>query len=104
MKWHPMPVAMALAALAPWAGAQTPSHGPRTLPVSDCLQLAAEVDRTDEARRAAVDEGDKAWKAIVPFVVLARKASSKAAVDEADRKLAELKAQSARQGCSVNPS
>lgn len=101
MKWHSMPAALAVAALAPWAGAQTPSHGPRTLPVSDCMQLAAEIDRTDEARRNAVEEGDKAWKAIVPFVVLARKASSKAAADEADRKLADLKAQSLRQGCTA---
>lgn len=101
MKLHPMPVALALAALAPWAGAQTPPHGPRTLLASDCAQLAAEIDRTEEARRIAVEEGDNAWKAIVPFVVLARKASSKAAVDEADRKLGDLKAQSQRQGCAA---
>ena len=101
MKLHPMPIALALAALTPWAGAQTPAHGPPMRPAADCAQLAAEIDRTDEARRTAVEEGDTAWKAIVPFVVLARKASSKAAVDEADKKLGDLKAQAQRQGCAV---
>lgn len=103
MKWHPMPTALVLVALSPWASAQAPAHGPRTLPTSDCTQLAAEIERAEEARRVAVEEGENAWKAIVPFVVLARKASSKATVEEADRKLADLKGQSLRQRCGVSP-
>lgn len=93
-------LALGLAVSTPLAGAQTPAFGPRTLPATECAHVAGEIARTDEARRAAVEEGDNAWKAIVPFVVLARKASSKAALDEADKKLAELKAQSLRQGCA----
>lgn len=99
MKMKPLTpklLALALAAGATLAGAQTPSFGPRTLPATDCAQLAQDIARTDEARRAAVEEGDNAWRAIVPFVVLARKASSKAAVEEADKRLADLKAQAQR--------
>ena len=103
MTRHSMSIALTLAVLAPWAAAQASAQGPRTLPASACAQLAAEAERAEGARRAAVEEGENAWKAIVPFVVLARKASSKAAVEGADRKLADLKAQSQRQGCGVSP-
>lgn len=74
--------ALALPALA------TPSA-----PVADCEQMQAEVARVEQARRKAADDADNAWKAVVPFVVLARKASAKSAVDEADKRLAALKPQ-----------
>lgn len=61
----------------------------------DCGTLPARLERAEQARRAAQDDSDNAWKAVVPFAVLARKASAKAALDEADRKLTELKAQRA---------
>jgi hypothetical protein len=67
---------------------------------TDCTQLELERARTEQAKRSALEQGDKAWKAIVPFVVLARKASSKAAADEADQKLAGLRQQSLRLECS----
>ena len=66
------------------------------LPPIDCTQLEAEIARAEEARRAALEQSETAWKAVVPFVVLARKAKAKSALDEADRKLAELKAQATR--------
>jgi hypothetical protein len=67
---------------------------------NECTQLEIERARAEQAKRSALEQGDKAWKAIVPFVVLARKASSKAAADEADQKLAELRQQSLRLECS----
>jgi uncharacterized MAPEG superfamily protein len=69
-------------------------------PVADCEQLQAEIARVEQARRKAADDSDNAWKAVVPFVVLARKASAKGAVGDADKRLAELKAQ-ATQRCPV---
>lgn len=66
---------------------------PAPAPLADCKALGAEAARAEDARRAAQDDSDNAWKAVVPFVVLARKASTKAALDEAQKKLAELKPQ-----------
>lgn len=70
-------------------------------PPADCARLDAEIARTDEARREAAQRSDSAWKAVVPFAVLARKASAKSALDDADKKLAELKAQAAAQRCAA---
>jgi hypothetical protein len=67
----------------------------------DCTRLEADVARAEQARRAAVEQSDNAWKAVVPFVVLARKASAKSALEEADKTLAALKAQ-ASQGCEAH--
>ena len=47
-------------------------------------------------RRQAVEDSGNAWKAVVPFVVLARKAGARSALDEADKRLAELRSQSQR--------
>jgi hypothetical protein len=65
-------------------------------PAAACMQIEAEIARSQEARRAAVEQSDTAWKAVVPFVVLARKASAKSALDEAEKKLAALQAQAAQ--------
>lgn len=72
-------------------------------PGDDCPRIALERQRAEQARAAAVEQGDNAWKAIVPFVIIARKAGSKAAVDEADRHITALRAQAAAQGCEVRP-
>jgi hypothetical protein len=61
------------------------------------------TERTEQARRAAQDDSDNAWKAVVPFVVLARKASAKAALEDAGKQLAALKAQAAS-ACPHAPS
>jgi hypothetical protein len=68
-------------------------------PSADCDQLHAEIARTEQARRKAADDADNAWKAVVPFVVLARKAGARSALGEADKRLAELKPQAQR--CTV---
>lgn len=69
----------------------------------DCKALEARIERTEQARRAAQDDSDNAWKAVVPFVVLARKASAKAALEDAGKQLAALKAQAAS-ACPHAPS
>ena len=88
---------MAAASLSlPWLASAT-------VPTTDCEQLNADIARVEQARRKAAEDNDNAWKAVVPFVVpfvvLARKASAKSAQGEADKRLAELKAQSQR--CTV---
>jgi hypothetical protein len=65
----------------------------------DCSRVGAEIARAEEARRAALEQGESAWKAVVPLVVLARKASSKAAASDAERKLGELRQQAQQEGC-----
>jgi hypothetical protein len=68
---------------------------------ADCTALDAEIARVEQARRAAIEQNDNAWKAVVPFVVLARKASAKSALEDADKRLAELKAQAQAQRCAA---
>jgi len=64
-----------------------------TPPAAECSRLGDEIARTEQARSVALAQSDNAWKAIVPVVVLAIKASGVAAVHEADLKLAALKVQ-----------
>lgn len=84
------------------AGCATPpesrDHAARdkAVPAQKCAELLAEIARTEQARSAAAEQSGNAWKAIVPVVVLAQKASSTAAVREADQRLAVLKVESQR--------
>jgi hypothetical protein len=84
----------ALAAPAVFAQPAPAAEAPADAAV-DCTALDVALQRTEQARRAAQDDSDNAWKAVVPFVVLARKASAKSALDDADRQLAALKVQRA---------
>jgi hypothetical protein len=68
-------------------------------PPAGCEQVHAEIARAEQARRKASEDADNAWKAVVPFVVLARKAGAKSALEDADKRLAELKPQAQR--CTV---
>ena len=65
----------------------------------ECDRLEAEIARTEQARSVAAEQGANAWKAVVPVAVLAQKASSSAAVHDADRKLAALKSEA--RGCNA---
>jgi hypothetical protein len=65
-------------------------------PAPECAQLQGEIAQTEKARSAAAERSGNAWKAVVPVVVLAQKASGTAAVHEAERKLAALKVQAGR--------
>jgi hypothetical protein len=66
-----------------------------------CPRIAADAERAEKARKEAIEMGATAWKVVVPFAVLARKASSKAAADEADKQLAALRQQAAAEGCDA---
>jgi hypothetical protein len=85
------------AAFAQPAAGSAPATASATL--LSCDALDGEIARVEQARRAAQDDSDNAWKAVVPFVVLARKASAKSAQAEAERRLAELN--QARQRCGA---
>lgn len=86
---------LAVLAAVPAAGALP------AMPSEACQRLAADIERAGSARKEAVDKGDSAWKTVLPFLVIARKAGSKAAVDEADRQLAALRQQADREGCDA---
>ena len=64
-----------------------------------CAQLEEQLARAEEARRAADEKGQNAWKAVVPFAVAARYASGKAAANEAEDTIAALREQAALRGC-----
>jgi hypothetical protein len=88
-------VATALA-LLPLCAAATPVTTPEA-----CVRLGAEIERAEQARQAAVEKGDTAWKTVLPFAVVARKVSAKAAADEAAKQIAELRQQAQREGCDA---
>lgn len=75
---------------------------PHAQVAGDCSRLGADIAQTGEQRREAIEQGESAWKAVVPFAVLARKAKAKSVVEAADARLVELQAASERQGCSRN--
>lgn len=85
----------------PESGAGTTTDRPLAVQAAadPCRRIAAEREHVQEARRQAVEKGDEAWKTVLPFIVVARKASSRAAVDEADRQLAALRRQAETEGC-----
>jgi hypothetical protein len=85
-------------ALAAMLSACANAPQPKAIP-AECGQLDAQIASTEDARRTALDKQHDAWKAVVPFAVAARHASGKSAAAEAEQRLAELRAASARQGC-----
>lgn len=87
---------LALAVLAPGCASPPPSPAAAA---PGCRQLAAEITRTQETRRAALEKEQNAWKAVIPFAVAARYASGRSAAGKADKRLQELRAEYSRQGC-----
>lgn len=91
---------LAVAALASGCATSPTRPSPATTTTApDCRQLRAEIARTEEARRAALEKEQGAWKAVIPFVVAARYASGKSDAEQADQRLATLNAEFSRQGC-----
>jgi hypothetical protein len=90
-----------LAILVAMAGcANSPGLPARTAQApSDCAELGAEIARTEDARRSAKAKQEGAWKAVIPFAVIARYASGKADSGEAEKRLEGLQAELKRQGC-----
>jgi hypothetical protein len=80
------------------ACASAPQAMPAT-PVADCAALAAQLEQAQAAERAAAQRQHDAWKAVVPFAVLARAAGGKAAVAEQQQRQDDLRGAAARQGC-----
>src|SRR5689334_7220348 len=80
-----MRTAMASAALLVWAAWTSGATPP-----SDCSEIDAETARVVEARQVAVEQGQNAWRAVVPLVVLARQARAQSALEDADKQLARL--------------
>jgi len=66
---------------------------------SDCRELSAGIAKAENARRAAQEREKDAWKAIVPFAVVARKAGGKADAEKAGKQLEQLRTEYRRQGC-----
>jgi hypothetical protein len=75
----------------------TPSVGPSTM--RDCNELVAAMAATDEARQAARDKQQGAWKIVIPVAVAARYATGKAQVAEAGQRRAELERELEVRGC-----
>lgn len=102
MTHSPMTRLLALVAAASIAGcASAPETAPpATHSALDCSQIEAQIGAAEQARQAALEKEQDAWKVVIPFAVAARYASSKAAVSEADERLAQLRAESTRRGCA----
>jgi hypothetical protein len=84
------------------ATATTATLDPGAAAGLSCGELRAQIADTEAARRTALEKEQNAWKVVIPFAVAARYATSKSAVKEADEQLAQLHAESIRQGCGVH--
>jgi hypothetical protein len=82
--------------------ASAPSAYPvtATAVTPDRRQLDAEIAQARAQKRAAVSKEQEAWKAVVPYVVMARYVSAKSGAETADKQLAKLEAEFTRQGCA----
>jgi len=83
------------AGAAPEAGAQTTA----AVPADSCPRIAEDIARTELQRKQAVEQGESAWKLVLPFAVLARKASSQSGIEAADRQLVVLRQRAGAEGC-----
>ena len=92
---------LSLCALATFVAGCASSPKPQSASASaDCSQLRAEIARAEADKRAATEKKEGAWKVVIPFAVAAKYVSGKSAADAADKRLDELRARSARQGCA----
>ena len=84
---------------APTASTTSAVASSTALSPLDCSALRAEIQRTEAVRGEALQKEHDAWKAVVPFAVAARYASSKSAVGDADQTLAALRTEHDRRNC-----
>lgn len=68
-------------------------------PPTSCSDITAEAGRTLAARDAAMEDERDAWKAIVPFAVIARHALARENREQAEAKLASLVTEQWQLGC-----
>jgi hypothetical protein len=92
-------VGLTLASLL--SGCASMTSGTKTSAALGCSELNAEVERTDQARREAVEKKQGAWKFVVPVAVVGRYAQGAVAAGQADKRLDELKTERVRQGCAA---
>ena len=89
-----------IAATSLLAACATPPDRVDTASLTDCREIGSEVARIKAQRVAAEEKKDGAWKQVIPFVVVGQYIEGKQDVETADRRLATLGDQAARQRCS----
>jgi hypothetical protein len=90
---------LALGTLAGCAGAPAHEAGVAALAGADCTTLQAQIAHEREVLQAAEQKEGEAWKAVIPFAVIARYGSGRAAAAEAEERLQALRTQAALRGC-----
>ena len=65
----------------------------------ECSRLRTEIAGAESAKRAAAEKQQNAWKAVIPFAVLAQHSSATSKVAGADKRLNDLNAELTRRGC-----
>jgi hypothetical protein len=90
-------LAAALAACAQVPATPTPPGA-----ALDCAAIEAQVDAAAQQQRAAAQQQRDAWKAVVPFAVMARYGQGKAAASESQQRLDELQQHAALRGCAIS--
>jgi hypothetical protein len=83
------------------ACAQVPGTPDTLAAAPDCAAIETQVSVAAEAQRAATQQQHDAWKAVVPFAVLARYGQGKAAGSESRQRLDALQQQAALRGCAI---
>jgi hypothetical protein len=99
MSFNPSFLALACGALV-CACASQPTPTPQVGSL-DCDALGREVRAAEDAQRAAAQQQQDAWKAVVPFAVMARYGKGKAAADESQQRLDALHQEAALRGCAI---
>ena len=65
----------------------------------ECSRLRAEIAGAENAKRAALQKQQTAWKAVIPFAVIGQHASATSKVADADKRLNDLNVELTRRGC-----
>jgi hypothetical protein len=89
-----------LAALLP-ACAPIPSAHDTQMAAVDCSAIEAQIATAAQQQRAAAQKQHDAWKAVLPFAVMARYGQGKSAASESQQRLDELQQQAALRGCAI---
>jgi hypothetical protein len=96
-----LPFTSVVLAAALTACAQTPSTPPLQTAALDCPALEAQIDAAAQQQRAAAQQQHDAWKAVVPFAVMARYGQGKATASASQQRLDALQQQAALRGCAI---
>ena len=83
------------------ACARTPSAPDTQTAALDCAAIEAQIETAAQQQRAAAQQQREAWKAVVPFAVVARYGQGKAAASVSQQRLDELQRHAALRGCAI---